>query len=110
MSLIMERVSAAAGRRLRGRYPPVHKGGCRLLQGRDSHVVDVHVGRACHHPGDAIRDIVRDERIDSIVDLRGARFVTAGHSYRTYDWPDATGAVDGLLATYNLADELARKH
>jgi 4-hydroxyphenylacetate 3-monooxygenase len=40
----------------------------------------------------------------------GARFVTTGHSYRTYDWPGATGAVDGLLATYNLADELARKH
>jgi 4-hydroxyphenylacetate 3-monooxygenase len=40
----------------------------------------------------------------------GARFVTTGHSYRTYDWPSATGAVDGLLATYNLADELAHRH
>ncbi len=40
----------------------------------------------------------------------GARFVTAGHSYRTYDWPGATGTVDGLMATYNLADELARRH
>jgi 4-hydroxyphenylacetate 3-monooxygenase len=28
----------------------------------------------------------------------GARFVTACHSYRTYDWAGATGMVDGLLA------------
>jgi 4-hydroxyphenylacetate 3-monooxygenase len=30
----------------------------------------------------------------------GARFVAAGHSYRTYDWPAARGLVDDLLATY----------
>ena len=24
----------------------------------------------------------------------GARFVTAGHSFRTFDWTDATGLVD----------------
>lgn len=40
----------------------------------------------------------------------GARFVTAGHSFRTYDWEGATGTIDSLLATYNLADELARQH
>ena len=40
----------------------------------------------------------------------GARFVTAGHSYRTYDWDGATGTIDSLLATYNLADELPHKH
>ncbi|MGD9846343.1 MAG: 4-hydroxyphenylacetate 3-hydroxylase family protein [Variibacter sp.] len=37
----------------------------------------------------------------------GARFVTAGHSFRTYDWNSATGMVEHLLGTYNLADELA---
>ena len=36
----------------------------------------------------------------------GARFVTAGHSFRTYDWETATGLVDGLLNTYQLKDEL----
>ncbi len=40
----------------------------------------------------------------------GARFVTTGHSFRTYDWKGATGSVDDLLATYDLADERARKH
>ena len=39
----------------------------------------------------------------------GARFVTSGHSYRTFDWDGATGMVDGLLNTYQLADELGRK-
>ncbi|MGB9061201.1 MAG: 4-hydroxyphenylacetate 3-hydroxylase N-terminal domain-containing protein, partial [Pseudolabrys sp.] len=39
----------------------------------------------------------------------GARFVTSGHSYRTFDWDGATGMVDGLLSTYQLADELGRK-
>src|SRR6186997_2142701 len=39
----------------------------------------------------------------------GARFVTPGHSYRTFDWAGATGMVDGLLNTYQLADELGRK-
>jgi 4-hydroxyphenylacetate 3-monooxygenase len=36
----------------------------------------------------------------------GARFVTAGHSFRTYDWETATGMVDGLLGSYDLKDEL----
>jgi 4-hydroxyphenylacetate 3-monooxygenase len=36
----------------------------------------------------------------------GARFVTAGHSFRTYDWNSATGMVDSLLSSYSLADEL----
>jgi 4-hydroxyphenylacetate 3-monooxygenase len=39
----------------------------------------------------------------------GARFVTAGHSYRTFDWDGATGLVDGLMDSYQLADELGRK-
>ena len=39
----------------------------------------------------------------------GARFVTCGHSYRTFDWQGATGMVDGLMDTYQLADELGRK-
>jgi 4-hydroxyphenylacetate 3-monooxygenase len=38
----------------------------------------------------------------------GARFVTSGHSYRTFDWPGAKGLVEGLLASYDLADELDR--
>jgi 4-hydroxyphenylacetate 3-monooxygenase len=38
----------------------------------------------------------------------GARFVTTGHSYRTYDWDGATGLVDSLMASYDLADELSR--
>jgi 4-hydroxyphenylacetate 3-monooxygenase len=37
----------------------------------------------------------------------GARFVTAGHSFRTFDWKAATGMVDDLLASYQLSDELA---
>ena len=36
----------------------------------------------------------------------GARFVTTGHSYRTFDWEGATALVDRLIATYDLADEL----
>ena len=39
----------------------------------------------------------------------GARFVTTGHSYRTFDWEGATGMVDDLMATYNLSDELSHK-
>src|ERR1700722_4054650 len=35
----------------------------------------------------------------------GARFVTAGHSFRTYDWNGATALVDNLLASYSLSDE-----
>jgi 4-hydroxyphenylacetate 3-monooxygenase len=38
----------------------------------------------------------------------GARFVTTGHSFRTYDWDGAFGMVDGFLATYDLAAELAQ--
>ena len=38
----------------------------------------------------------------------GAKFVTSGHSYRTFDWPGAAGMVDGLLSGYDLADELKR--
>jgi 4-hydroxyphenylacetate 3-monooxygenase len=38
----------------------------------------------------------------------GARFVTAGHSYRTFDWAGANGMVDGLMSTYDLGDELSR--
>jgi 4-hydroxyphenylacetate 3-monooxygenase len=34
----------------------------------------------------------------------GARFVTAGHSYRTFDWGAARGMVDHLLSTYDLGE------
>jgi hypothetical protein len=34
--------------------------------------------------------------------------VTAAHSYRTYDWPAAARALDDMLESYNLADELDR--
>jgi 4-hydroxyphenylacetate 3-monooxygenase len=36
----------------------------------------------------------------------GARFVTAGHSFRTYDWGSATGMIDHLMDSYDLKDEL----
>ena len=39
----------------------------------------------------------------------GARFVTTAHSYRTFDWSNATGMIDGLLATNDLPAELAAK-
>jgi 4-hydroxyphenylacetate 3-monooxygenase len=39
----------------------------------------------------------------------GARFVTSGHSYRTFDWRDATGMVDALMGSYDLASELDHK-
>jgi 4-hydroxyphenylacetate 3-monooxygenase len=39
----------------------------------------------------------------------GARFVTTGHSYRTFDWDGSTGLVDSLMDSYQLVDELARK-
>jgi len=32
----------------------------------------------------------------------GARFVTSGHSYRTFDWGAARSMVDHLLSTYDL--------
>jgi len=31
----------------------------------------------------------------------GAQFVTAGHSYRTLDWPGAETMIDGLLSGYD---------
>jgi 4-hydroxyphenylacetate 3-monooxygenase len=34
----------------------------------------------------------------------GARFVTSGHSYRTFDWGAARGMVDHLLSTYGLEE------
>ncbi len=36
----------------------------------------------------------------------GARFVTAGHSFRTFDWSQATGLVDDLMSSYDLRSEL----
>jgi len=38
----------------------------------------------------------------------GASFVTSGHSYRTNDWPAAARALDDMLKSYDLADELGR--
>jgi 4-hydroxyphenylacetate 3-monooxygenase len=40
----------------------------------------------------------------------GARFVTSSHSFRTYDWEEASGMIDRFLATYDLAAELAQLH
>jgi 4-hydroxyphenylacetate 3-monooxygenase len=36
----------------------------------------------------------------------GARFVTTGHSLRTFDWKAATGLLDKLLSSYDLQSEL----
>jgi 4-hydroxyphenylacetate 3-monooxygenase len=36
----------------------------------------------------------------------GAQFVTRAHSFRTYDWANATGLVDGKLASYDLKDSI----
>ena len=36
----------------------------------------------------------------------GAQFVTNGHSFRTYDWGNATGMADRLLATYGAESTL----
>jgi 4-hydroxyphenylacetate 3-monooxygenase len=36
----------------------------------------------------------------------GARFVTAGHSLRTFDWDGVTGMVESLLDGYDLQEEL----
>jgi 4-hydroxyphenylacetate 3-monooxygenase len=36
----------------------------------------------------------------------GAQFVTAGHSFRTFGWAEATGLVDRLLASVDLEAEL----
>ena len=38
----------------------------------------------------------------------GARFVTTGHSFRTFDWNGATGLVEKLLSSYDLQSELKR--
>jgi 4-hydroxyphenylacetate 3-monooxygenase len=38
----------------------------------------------------------------------GARFVTCGHSFRTYDWNNATGLVEKLMSSYDLQGELKR--
>jgi 4-hydroxyphenylacetate 3-monooxygenase len=38
----------------------------------------------------------------------GARFVTCGHSFRTFDWDDAIDVVDSLLSSYDLQSELNR--
>jgi 4-hydroxyphenylacetate 3-monooxygenase len=37
----------------------------------------------------------------------GAPFVTAAHSFRTFDWDGATGAVDALLAGYERVPLMA---
>jgi 4-hydroxyphenylacetate 3-monooxygenase len=36
----------------------------------------------------------------------GARFVTTGHSFRTFDWKAATALVQDLVNSYELSDEL----
>jgi 4-hydroxyphenylacetate 3-monooxygenase len=36
----------------------------------------------------------------------GARFVTAGHSFRTFDWQQSYARVDNLLSSYSLEDAL----
>jgi 4-hydroxyphenylacetate 3-monooxygenase len=36
----------------------------------------------------------------------GATFVTKGHSFRTYDWARATGLLDQMLASYDLAESV----
>jgi 4-hydroxyphenylacetate 3-monooxygenase len=38
----------------------------------------------------------------------GARFVTCGHSFRAFDWNNATGMVEALLSSYDLQSELTR--
>ncbi len=38
----------------------------------------------------------------------GARFVTTGHSYRTFDWAGGTAMVDHLLSTYSKEDALKK--
>jgi 4-hydroxyphenylacetate 3-monooxygenase len=36
----------------------------------------------------------------------GARFVTTGHSFRTFDWDHATGLVETVMAAYDLQSTL----
>jgi 4-hydroxyphenylacetate 3-monooxygenase len=38
----------------------------------------------------------------------GARFVTAGHSFRTYGWDGSGKLVDRLLASFSLAETVSR--
>lgn len=38
----------------------------------------------------------------------GARFVTTGHSFRTFDWDHATGLVEKLTASYALPEVLGQ--
>jgi 4-hydroxyphenylacetate 3-monooxygenase len=38
----------------------------------------------------------------------GAQFVTKAHSFRTFDWANATAMVDRFLAGYGLDEELAK--
>jgi 4-hydroxyphenylacetate 3-monooxygenase len=38
----------------------------------------------------------------------GARFVTAAHSFRTFDWAQACGLVDDLLSSYSLEGSLEK--
>jgi 4-hydroxyphenylacetate 3-monooxygenase len=38
----------------------------------------------------------------------GARFVTAGHSFRTFNWQEAAALVDNLLASYTLDGSLEK--
>jgi 4-hydroxyphenylacetate 3-monooxygenase len=40
----------------------------------------------------------------------GARFVTCGHSYRTFDWDHATGLVENLMASYGLKGAVNPQH
>ncbi len=39
----------------------------------------------------------------------GAQFVTRNHMYRTFDWENAMGMVDEMLASYDLEDSLIRR-
>lgn len=39
----------------------------------------------------------------------GARFVTTGHSLRTFDWAHATALVDDLVSSYDLNSVLAQR-
>jgi 4-hydroxyphenylacetate 3-monooxygenase len=36
----------------------------------------------------------------------GATFVTKGHSFRTYDWAQATGLVDGVMGSYSIGSNI----
>jgi 4-hydroxyphenylacetate 3-monooxygenase len=39
----------------------------------------------------------------------GASFVVKNHSFRTFDWADATGLLDRMLGSYQLEDELGQQ-